>query len=120
MCFQSQTESFLLKSNFSADIIRDNGQGNAAIAWGRDASKEEGGRFLPGSLSNMTAGEENQEGKLSAAVEDTRQQFIRKQLSHLQHIKDVTLKKKKKKLYFPAKSELITVLTGKTSLNSPR
>lgn len=42
----------------------------------------------------MTAGGENQEGKLSAAAEDTRQQFIRKQLSHLQHIKDVTQGKK--------------------------
>lgn len=69
----------------------------------------------------MTAGGENQEAKLSAAAEHARQQFIRKQLSHLQHIKDVTQKKKKKKKkHFPAKSELITVLTSKTSFNSLR
>lgn len=68
----------------------------------------------------MTAGGENQEAKLSAAAEHARQQFIRKQLSHLQHIKDVTQKKKKEKKHFPAKSELITVLTSKTSFNSLR
>lgn len=35
--------------------------------------------------------------RVSAAAEHARQQFIRKQLSHLQHIKDVTQELKKKK-----------------------
>lgn len=72
----------------------------------------------------MTAGGENEEAKLNAAAEHTRQQFIRKQLSHLEHIKDVTQGKEKIKIKLkkkiPAKSVLIMVLTSKTSFNSVR
>lgn len=60
---------------------------------------------------------ENQERKPSAIAEDTQQRFISKRLSHLQHIKDVTMGKK---LLLPAKSKLITELTSRNSLYGQR
>lgn len=72
-----------------------------------------------GSLSSMTAGGENQEGKPRTAPEHKQEQFIRKQLSHLPH-KRCHRGKRKKSKYFPAKSDLITALTSKTSFNSQR
>lgn len=78
------------KRHLSADIIRDHSQGRSVISQGRDASKRGGRLILPGSPSNMTAGGEISGGKAERSGGHTRQEFISKQLSHLQDIKDAT------------------------------